>query len=129
MPDMRLRALLDQNVPRVIVRWLRGVRPMWEVNHVTDVGLEGKSDQEIFDWAQQHSALVITFDEDFADRRMFPVGEHWGVVRLRVWPTTVEDTQAGLRRLLDSVADAQLVGSLVIVDNNRIRVRRKSPPL
>lgn len=87
--------------------------------------MAGKPDKEVFDWAQKHGAIVITFDEDFADRRMFPVGDHCGVVRLRVWPTTVEETQAGLSRLLSSVADRDLVGALVIIDSSRIRVRRK----
>ena len=76
--------------------------------------------------AQQNRPILITFDEDFADRRMFPLGKHCGVIRLRVWPTTVEETQSGLARLLESVRDQDLTGSLVILDNHGIRVRR--PP-
>jgi len=67
---------------------------------------------------------VVTFDEDFADTRMYPVGSHAGVIRLRVWPTTIEQTEGGLGRLPESVEDRDLVGSLVIVDDQRIRVRK-----
>lgn len=125
MSEQQLRILMDQNVPHAITDWLRAIRPSWLVEHVLDVGLSGKSDREVFDWAQQHVAIVITFDEDFADRRLFPVGEHCGVIRLRVWPTTVEETKEGLDRLLESVSEASLRGALVIVDNTRIRIRRK----
>ncbi len=55
---------------------------------------------------------------------MYPVGSHAGVIRLRVWPTTIESTEAALGRVLSEVPDEQLSGSLIIVDENRIRVRR-----
>ncbi len=86
--------------------------------------MSGSSDQLIFEWAQRHGAIVITFDEDFADTRMYPVGSHAGVIRLRVWPTTVENTEAALERLLGATQEDALRGSLVIVDNLRIRIRR-----
>lgn len=118
-----LRILLDQNVPREVAIWLRDARPSWTIEHTNDVGLSTKADVEIFAWAQAHGAIVITYDEDFADRRSFPVGEHAGVVRLRVWPTTVEETLRALKRLLAAVADEELAGALVIVDRGQIRIR------
>lgn len=44
-------------------------------------------------WARSDCSIVVTFDEDFADARMFPTGSHPGVIRLRVWPTTIETTE------------------------------------
>lgn len=115
--------LFDQNVPQAVATWLRGLRSSWDVYHATEVGLAGRSDREVFDWAQARQAIIVTFDEDFADRRSFPVGVHYGVVRLRVWPTTVEETQDALERLLGEVPPNELSGSLVIVGRTRIRVR------
>jgi hypothetical protein len=68
--------------------------------------------------------MIITFDEDFADQRTFPIGFHAGIIRLRVWPTTIEETQDALERLLVEVPDAELVRALVIIDREAIRVRR-----
>jgi hypothetical protein len=73
-------------VPKAVVTWPR------------------RSDREVFDWAQARQAIIIIFDEDFADQRSFPVGGHHGVVRLRVWPTTIEETQDALERLLGEVS-------------------------
>jgi predicted nuclease of predicted toxin-antitoxin system len=123
--EQELRILLDQNVPHAVAEWLTGARAGWTVEHVSDLGMDGMSDRQVFDRAQQSGAIVITFDEDFADRRLFPVGEHCGVIRLRVWPTTIEATKAALDRLLTSVPDVDLRGALVIIDNSRIRIRRK----
>ena len=72
--------------------------------------------------AQDNQAIVITFDEDFADLRTFPVG-HAGVIRLRVWPTTIEETQDGLSRLFAEVSVDEIEGALVIVDRTKIRIR------
>jgi len=65
----------------------------------------------------------MTFDEDFADQRAFPVGSHWGIVRLRIWPTTIEETKRALERLFTEVSEGELSRALVIVDRTRIRIR------
>ena len=54
----------------------------------------------------------------------FPIGSHAGIIRLRVWPTTIEETQDSLERLLGEVPDAELARALVIIDREAIRVRR-----
>lgn len=116
-----LRLLLDQNIVPEIAVWLRMEYPDWDTQHVADAGLSGAMDRDIYRFAQGERRIVITFDEDFADARMFPLGAHHGVIRLRVWPTTVEATKAALTRLFTS--GASLPGNLVIVDNQKIRVR------
>jgi predicted nuclease of predicted toxin-antitoxin system len=121
---LKLRLLLDQNIPRGLVGTVRSLRPGWEIRHVGDVGLWGATDRKVLEWAQRDGSIVLTFDEDFADARMFPVGSHPGVIRLRVWPTTAEKAGQAMIRLLDAVSDNDLRGSLVIVTNNRIRLRR-----
>ena len=90
-----------------------------------DLGLKGAPDHVIFARAQLERAIVITFDEDFADARMYPAGGNAGVIRLRVWPTTIEVTEAALERLLATTEDEILVNSLVIVDDVKIRIRRR----
>jgi predicted nuclease of predicted toxin-antitoxin system len=121
-----LRILLDQNIPPCVCEFVRERKPDWVVRHISEVGLHGAPDDAIFRWAQAEGSIVITFDEDFADARMYPAGSHAGVVRLRVWPTTIEETEAALGRLFDAVADEDLPGSLVIVDQARIRIRRSA---
>ena len=123
---MILRILFDQNIPPIVCEFVRKRKPHWEVRHVNDVGLHGASNETIFQWAQSDLSIVVTFDEDFADARMYPAGFHAGVVRLRVWPTTIENTETALARLFDSVTDEDLPGSLAIVDEAKIRVRRSA---
>lgn len=121
-----LRVLLDQNVPRSIGAWLSKTQPEWIVQHTSEIGLAGADDREIFDWAQEREAIIVTFDEDFADQRAFPVEGHAGVIRLRVWPTTAEETRQALDRLVGQTTDEELQEALVIVDRSKIRIRSPS---
>lgn len=124
MPEVPIRVLLDQNIPAEVADWLRKQRPSWRVQHVRDLGFQGKTDAFLYQWTQQEGFLIVTYDEDFGDARMHPLGKHHGIVRLRVWPTTVEETVRAISRVLSSLSDTDLKGSLVIVDNRKIRVRK-----
>lgn len=124
MPEPTLSILMDQNVPVAAADWLRSQRPGWTVRHVNELGFDGRDDAFVFQWAQQAVAIVITYDEDFADARYYPLGRHRGVIRLRVWPTTIETTIAAIRRLLDQLPASEWPNSLVIIDNRKIRVRK-----
>ena len=124
MPETELHILLDQNVPYAVAVWLRTQRPSWLVRHVKDLGFEGQSDEFLYRWVQKEKAIVVTFDEDFADSRMYPLGRHHGVIRLRVWPTTIEKTTEALDRLLRQLPAEEWISSLIIIDNQKIRVRK-----
>ena len=118
-----LRILLDENVPLGVARWLRNRQPHWDVWHVLDLGIRGGADPDVFKWAQDNECIIVSFDRDFADRRGFAAGENFGIVRLRVWPTTVEETTRALDRLFNELNPSDLEGALVIVGRSNIRVR------
>jgi len=124
MPEASLSFLIDQNVPFAVSEWLKEKHPDWIIQHVKDLGFEGKSDTFLYKWAQENRAIVITYDEDFADARMYPLGAHYGVIRLRVWPTTTENTKEAITRLLMQVPENNFPKSLIIIDNYKIRVRK-----
>ena len=123
MPPDGRRLLLDQNVPHAVADWLRDrLGDAYAVEHVTRIGLTGAPDPTIFAHAQTLRAIIVTFDEDFADRRHYPPGTHCGVVRLRIEPTTIEHTVETLARLFDAFAPEALFGKLTVVDERRTRI-------
>lgn len=100
---------------------------MCVVYHVNALGFAGLTDQFLYEWAQREKAVIVTYDEDFADAHFHVHGQHAGVIRLRVWPTTIEETQKGLQRVLDNVPLPDIAGSLIIVDNRKVRYHRHHP--
>jgi len=123
VPDNILRILLDQNVPHDVSNWLKRKLTDWEILHVNDLGFQGRTDVFLYKWAQKNESIIVTYDEDFADSRYYPLGHHHGIIRLRVWPTTIEQTKNALERLINSVPPSKWHDCLIIIDNNKIRVR------
>jgi len=128
MPKNVDRILLDQNIPQAISGWLKQKLPEREIQHVNELGFQGKSDEFLFLWALENNSIIVTYDEDFADSRFYPLGSHHGVIRLRVWPTTIEKTQDALDRLISDVPPSKWHNSLIIIDNQKIRIRRLTVP-
>lgn len=62
-----MRFLIDAQLPPALSSWLaeRG----HDAEHVMDCGLQSASDREIWDFAVSSAAVIVTKDEDFAQRR------------------------------------------------------------
>src|SRR5207237_4685785 len=88
-----------------------------------DENLLGKADSDVAAAANSEQRIIFTLDVAFADLRRFPPGNHPGIVLFRpgsLGPISVN------RFVLDFVHDQNLeslVGSIVIAEPNRIRVR------
>jgi predicted nuclease of predicted toxin-antitoxin system len=124
IPEGIKRILLDQNVPQALSGWLKERLPEWEIQHANELGFQGKSDEFLFLWALKNKAIIVTYDEDFADSRFYPLGSHHGIIRLRVWPTTVEQTQKAMERLLSDFPPSNWYNCLIIINNQKIRIRK-----
>jgi predicted nuclease of predicted toxin-antitoxin system len=60
-----MKLLFDQNISFRILQKLDDV--FQEAEQVRTVGLEGATDSEIWNYAQEHDYAIVTFDADFAD--------------------------------------------------------------
>lgn len=58
-----MKLLLDQNVSRHLVRHVRDVFP--ESEHVSALGLDAATDEEIWECAREHRHLIVSKDSDF----------------------------------------------------------------
>lgn len=58
-----MKFLVDANLPPALAHWL--VSEGHEAHHVIDLGLESKSDREIWKHACDIDACIVTKDEDF----------------------------------------------------------------
>jgi predicted nuclease of predicted toxin-antitoxin system len=59
-----MRFLVDTNLPPALAEWL--VELGHEAGHTTALGLGSKSDIEIWRYAANRNAIIVTKDEDFA---------------------------------------------------------------
>ena len=60
-----MRFLVDAQLPPALARLLNDRAHVAE--HVNDVGLGASPDRELWRYALEHGAVIVTKDEDFAD--------------------------------------------------------------
>jgi predicted nuclease of predicted toxin-antitoxin system len=57
-----LKILVDENFDNTIVRGLFRRNPMLDMVRVQDVGLSGKDDPTVLEWAAQEGRILLTHD-------------------------------------------------------------------
>lgn len=60
-----MKILFDQNISFRILKNLKEVWP--EAKQVRELGLENKTDREIWNFAKEYDYAIVTFDSDFFD--------------------------------------------------------------
>lgn len=58
-----MKFVVDQQLPPTLAAWLRSKGH--EAIHVREIGLRSAPDREIWRYAEAHSCVVVTKDEDF----------------------------------------------------------------
>jgi predicted nuclease of predicted toxin-antitoxin system len=76
----RTRLLIDESLGREVAIYLRSRG--YSAVFTSDVGLSGRSDDEIFAYAWRHKRMLWTHDRDFLDDSRFPEHRNPGVVVL-----------------------------------------------
>jgi predicted nuclease of predicted toxin-antitoxin system len=89
------RFLVDESLGIEVANVLRDMG--WNAKFVSEVGLGGHSDEDIFAHAWSLDRILLTHDRDFLDDRRFPPYRNPGVV---VLPGAEGDEEALLRALV-----------------------------
>jgi len=119
------RFVIDEDMPRSTGIAL--AEEGHEVRDVRDHGRRGSSDEEIYRFAQEEGAVLLTGDLGFGNILKFPLGQHSGIVVAR-FPNAIppreinKELVAGLRDLRND----DFKGNLIIMEPGRIRIRRAS---
>jgi len=117
------RLLVDEDMPRSTATQLR--LHGYEADDVRDVGLRGRPDTEVFDWAQARGAILVTADMGFANVLHYPPSSHGGLIIVRV-PNELSTLRVNqeILRSLREIGETVVPGTVAIVEVGRTRVRR-----
>lgn len=72
-----IKFVIDEDLPKSTTKLLREMG--FKVLDVRECSLRGKSDKEIFNFAQKESAVLLTGDLGFGNILNFPSGTHSGI--------------------------------------------------
>jgi predicted nuclease of predicted toxin-antitoxin system len=98
-----MRFIVDNQLPPALARWL--IERGHEAKHVYSEGLGEADDTHIWSIALQQTAIVVTKDADFAERRA-TAGSGPTILWLRVGNTTTPNLFAILDTAWASIEDA-----------------------
>ncbi len=106
-----IRFVVDAQLPPALARWL--VTMGHEAEHVGDIGMQAASDAAIWGHALACSAVVITKDEDFAQRKVLK-STGPAIVWIRVPNTRRRDLLAWFGTVLPDIVSALERGETMI---------------
>jgi predicted nuclease of predicted toxin-antitoxin system len=117
-----VKVKLDENIPVSLAEALALLGH--DVHTVTEQGLTGRTDREIWKQCQFEDRLLITQDLDFSDARKFQPGSHAGIVLVRFQ----NPGRVTLFNLLSSIFRNHDIeawkGCFVVLSETKIRIRR-----
>jgi predicted nuclease of predicted toxin-antitoxin system len=118
---MSTRFKLDENLPRDAEALL--LQAGHDVHTVLAEELGGNPDPRVFDASQAEQRVLVTFDLDFSDIRVYPPASHHGIWVLRPHTQSVGNTLALLSSALRVLETELTRGRLWIVEPERVRIR------
>ena len=118
---MLARFKLDENFPRDAETLLR--KAGHDVHTVLAEHLAGGADARVLDASQIENRILVTFDLDFSDMRLYPPASHKGIWVLRPHTQSIDNTLALLRGALLVLETEPAHGRLWIVEPERVRIR------
>jgi len=118
MPE-HFRLYLDQCLRLEVAEALRNEGH--NVVRTSDVGQARADDSEILQRANSDRRILITLDEHFGNWVVLPLKEHFGVIRLKISPTTFTNAINLLVPFLKDYTQEQFKNNLVILSSKRAR--------
>jgi predicted nuclease of predicted toxin-antitoxin system len=118
-----MRFLVDQNLSHKVAEVLRGAGH--DVVHTSEVELSMASDQAIADLAVTEDRVVVSADTDFGTLLAASGAERPSVLLVRLRSPRRAEALAGvIVANLDGVAGDLEAGAVVVLEDERVRVRR-----
>ena len=118
---MATRFKLDENLPRDAGALLRNAGH--DVRTVFEEHLGGGIDSQVLNACRNEARVLVTFDLDFADIRLYPPASHPGIWVLRPVSQSIANTVTLLRGALTLLEKETPQKRLWIIEHGRVRIR------
>lgn len=123
-PSLKMpKFVIDEDMPRSTAKLLRSKG--FEAFDVRDYSLRGKDDGEIFKFAQNNKAVLLTGDLGFGNLLHFPLGTHSGIF-IAHFPNEISTSELNnqMIRAILSLKEDEFNGNLIILEPGKLRIRR-----
>ena len=93
---------------------------------IRDLGLRGRPDEVIFQFAQKNRAALLSGDVGFSRFVNFVPGGHFGIVIVR-FPSEVSTDciNAEIAKSLSDLTDQDFRNTVIVISPGKVRIRRR----
>lgn len=117
-----MKMFANENLFEPIIDYLKSLDQ--DVLSIRDSGLSGISDEEVYRRACKEKRVIITMDKDFSRMFRFPPEKCGGIVVVKIYKRTVDDTLSIFKNFFASIKEKDILGNLVIITAEGVRIRR-----
>ncbi len=117
-----MRMFANENLFEPIIDFLKSLGH--DVLSIRDSGLSGISDDEVYQRACREKLVIVTMDKDFSRMFRFPPQKCGGIVVVKIYKRTVDETLSIFKRFYESLQEKDILENLVIITPEGIRIRR-----
>lgn len=118
-----MRFLVDMNLSPLTVDYLN--KKGYDAVHARVLGLKQAKDKELLKVAITERRIIITQDLDFGDLVIFSEGPTPGALIIRTRSATPQRVNSMLKRLLLTVTEEEIKGTVAVVEEDRVRIHER----
>ncbi|QDU55749.1 DUF5615 family PIN-like protein [Aeoliella mucimassa] len=118
---MSVRLVIDMNLSPAWVEVLKNHG--WDSIHWSDIGSPKAPDIDIMTWASANNCVVFTHDLDFGTALALTRATGPSVIQVRTQKIMPVDLESTIVTVLKQYESDLTEGALIVVDQNRLRVR------
>lgn len=116
-----MKLFANENLFEPIIGYLR--KKGHDVLSVRE-GFSGISDDEVYKRACNEKLVIITMDKDFSRILRFPPEKCAGIIVVKIYKRTVEETLALFKKHFTRISEKDISRNLMIITADGVRIHR-----
>ena len=117
-----MKIFANENLFDPIIEYLKTLGH--DVLSIRESGLSGISDDEVYQRACKENRVIVTMDKDFSRIFRFPPEKCGGIIVVKIYKRTVDETQALFKKYYHSIMEKDIVKNLIIITPEGLRIKR-----
>lgn len=117
-----MKLFANENLYEPLIDFLKSLGH--DVSSIREEGLSGISDDTVYKMACKERRVIITMDKDFARMFRFPPEGCGGIIVVKIYKRTVEETLQIFKNHFPLLKPDDIKDKLVIITPEGIRIRR-----
>jgi len=117
-----MKFLANENLFEPIIEYLKVLGH--DVLSIREAGLSGITDDEVYKLACKDNRVIITMDKDFSRIFRFPPEKCGGIIVVKIYKRTVEETLRIFKKYFETIGDEKVRKNQIVITPVGARIKR-----